>query len=544
MLSDRAKRGLDDLYFFLSKDGYWGLDLEEQPHREMISVAQACEMDDAVPYCMWIVERGCYKSSIEVGMMAWKQLRQIFLFDNPYHSIMFASETLSLGRRALGILESQFVNGGYKGRMDEDFGNLWVKGNRNQRGSRLSFVRDGADGINLRPRLEAEPRVEIPQSSFWITSEKRPNTGWHCHEGFFDDLLGEQSVKTHEQREKKITFFRLMWPLLDPKDLTGRPARATLSGTRWHDEDVPGFVLQMIEDKTKEDPKYRSQWSILSRGCHTEPGATEGPLYFPSKHDEAYLRQQEDFLGPYLFACNYLNDPVGIRGMITDEEQIRFVPRASFPPNLRDLRCTVDPNQHRKGMEAGCWAAGMVVGFDRFANLYVLDAFGSREWGPVEFIDELFDFDTRYPQIPFMIEDEHMSYLDHSLKLEQGTRGRRLHIRWIPTTRNEAKQDRWKSLIPRFKHGQIFFAEEIEPALKREIRSELVRGVASRYTDFLDALAIAQNTSRPRVSQPGMQEGQEQQDDPKVLTFKQFLSREDTERLEAARLYEEGLKNA
>ena len=543
-LSDRARAALDDLYLFLSKDGYWGLDLEEQPHREMISCIEASEKDDGVPSCMLIVPRGTYKSSIAVGAMVWKQLRQIFLFDNPYHSIMFASETLSLGRRALNVIEGQLTMGGFCGRLEEDFGSLWVKGNRNQRGSRLSFVRDGGDGINLRPRIEAGERAEIPQPSFWITSEKRPNTGWHCHEAYYDDLMGEQSVRTADQREKKITFFRLMWPLLDPVDLAGRPARTTINGTRWHDDDVPGFVLRMIEDKAKENPDYKSKWRILQRGAYTEVGAIEGLLYFPSKQTEEFLREQEDLLGPYLYSCNYLNDPVGIRGMITDEEQIRFVPRTSFPQQLRDLRCPVDPNQHKKGMEAGCWSAGLVVGFDRYANLYVLDGFGSREWGPVEFIEELFEFDKLYPTIPFLIEDEHMTYLDHSLKLEQGTRGHRLHIRWIPTTRNEAKEDRWKSLIPRFKHGQIFFAEEIDPAIKREIRSELVRGSASRYTDFLDALAIAQNTVRPRVD-PAEKAAQEAaKPESKVLTFSRLLSPEDVERLEAARRDEEKRKNA
>jgi hypothetical protein len=543
-LSDRAQQGLDSLYFFLSKEGYWGLDLEEQPHREMISYIEHAEKEDSTPNCMLIVPRGTYKSSIAVGAMVWKQFRQIHLFDNPYHSIMFASETLSLGRRALNVIEGQLSAGGYEGRIAEDFGDLWVKGNRNQRGSRLSFVRDGGDGINLRPRIEAGERAEIPQPSFWITSEKRPNTGWHCHEAYYDDLMGEQSVRTVDQREKKITFFRLMWPLLDPVDLAGRPARTTINGTRWHDDDVPGFVLRMIEDKARENSDYKSRWLILQHGAHIDVGATDGPLYFPSKQTEAFLREQEDLLGPYLFSCNYLNDPVGVRGMITDDEQIRFLPRAKFPQNLRDVRCTVDPNQHRKGMEAGCWAAGLVVGFDRYANLYVLDGFGSREWGPVEFISELFEFDKLYPTIPFLIEDEHMAYLDHSLKLEQGTRGHRLHIRWIPTTRNEAKADRWKSLIPRFKHGQIFFAEEIDPALKREIKSELVRGTASRYTDFLDALAIAQNTARVRVDAMKSEEQAVEQNAAKVLTFSYFLSPEDAARLEEARLHEERMNNA
>ena len=65
-------------------------------------------------------------------------------------------------------------------------------------------------------------------------------------------------------------------------------------------------------------------------------------------------------------------------------------------------------------------------------------------------------------------------------------------------------------LQPRFRRGQIFFAEEIELRVKRELKDELVRGSAARFSDFLDALAISDTGVRPKIDKTGAQIPMEQ----------------------------------
>ena len=219
-------------------------------------------------------------------------------------------------------------------------------------------------------------------------------------------------------------------------------------------------------------------------------------------------------MGPYLFSCNYLNDPIGKQGF-TDEEQIKFIPRASFPA-LRHIRALVDPNQHGKAQVLGCWNAIVVVGFDRFFNLYVLDARGSRDWDSRQLIDNLFQLDEDYRKndiapsgLPLLIEDAHMAHFDNAITLKEELDAlktgfvNRLRIMWVPVPRDKSPEDRWMVLQPRFRRGQIFFAEEIEPRIKREIVSELIRGRASKYSDFLDTLAMAEFGLRPKVEKQG-----------------------------------------
>jgi hypothetical protein len=519
LLNENAGRGLTDLYFFLTH--YWGLDLEEQPHREMVSAIQSAEVNDEKPYCAMIVPRGTYKSSIAIGAMVWKLLRHVYIYHNPYHRIAFASATLALGRRAINTIAGMLKKGGHEGRIAKDYGELWLDHNKNQQGSKLA----GGDGINIKPKLDQGESASSPEPNIWLASQRRISTGWHADELYCDDLHDEKTVKTSHQREEAKRFYRLLIPILMPKDKTGRIARRTFNATRWHEDDVPGMILREVEEKRAVDPMYPSRWTFVEHGCFTEVGANEGTLYFPSVLTNEVLEERLDDLGPRLFSCNYLNYPLGNTGF-ADEDKIKFIPRKNFPP-LSKIRAALDPNQHTKAMELGCWAAIVIVGYDRFANLYVLDARGSREWDTADTVDALFEIEEMYPEISFYIENEHMAAFETYLRMQQAERGKRLRVHWTDVPRNKTYEDRWIRLQPRFRRSQIFFAEEIELHVKRELKDELVRGSAARFGDFLDALAISDTGIRPKIDKTGAQIPTEQPQsttDERVNSVPTFLS--------------------
>jgi len=187
------------------------------------------------------------------------------------------------------------------------------------------------------------------------------------------------------------------------------------------------------------------------------------------------------------------------------ENEIRFKRRSDFP-ELRWIRATVDPNQHTTAKDLGCYCAIAISGYDNYANLYFLDFRGSREWDTRRFIDELFRLAKEYQDIPIMIEDKHMAHFAHAIRLEEERRaaetGERitLRIHWVPVP-GDPKYIRWERLQPRFAAGRVFFSEEIALDLKRE---ELVRGRASRFQDFLDVMAMAENGIRPKVNKEGI----------------------------------------
>jgi hypothetical protein len=502
-LSYLTERG--GLWNFLTK--VWGLDLDEQPHREMVTAIEDAEYNDDVPYVMQIVPRGTYKSSILRGVAAWKQLRQIYVFGNVYHRIVIASATLALGRSHISAIGAQFQTNKMLILL---YGDLWRDGG--YRGQRHSNVLQG-DGIMLAPRIDAGEKASIPEPNFFIVSARRKNTGWHADEGMLDDLHDDESMQTDHQREKAKTYFKLIWPIIQPQDNNGRPARVLLNATRWHDDDVPGYVMrEIIEKRSQEDPTYRAKWHIIQRPACTDPHLEEGELYFPRVLTREVLRERLDTLGPYLFSCNYLNDPVAQGGFVL-EDQIKFIPRATFPA-LRLLRAASDPNHHTKDMVLGCWAGAMVGGYDKFANLYIVDAVGSREWDTAEYLDAMFDLSSQYTGLPLLIEGEARAALQHSIQLEEekrsfeseGDQRIRLNVRWVDVPRDESKPDRWRAMQPRFKKCQIYFADEIETKIKREIKTELVRGMASRFKDFLDMLAMLESGVKPKFDKKGQQQ--------------------------------------
>ena len=491
MLNDNARRALDDLFYFGTE--YWGLELEEKPHREMCAIIQRSEDDPETPFAMLVVPRGTYKTSIARAAAVWKQLRQIFLFENVYHRIMLASAVLAHGEASLRVIEGQLRS---NQKLIADFGKLWIPpGGNTQKSSH-------PDGILLAPRIRAGEIAAISEPSFWVGSQRRISTGFHADGAVVDDLNNKENTATDVQREKSKTYWKLIFPIIGKTDRVGRPCTVILNATPWHDDDVRGSILRQEREREAADAGYKSKWVVLHRPAIDE----NGEPFFPSKLGVAELESLREDMGATEFSANYLCDPVGENGFV-HEDEIQWKSRETFPADLKYLRLLVDPSQHTKARSLGCYTAMMVAAYDRFSNLYFLDARGSRDWDTADTIDQLFEIESQYPNIPIMVEDKHMAHFDHAIRLEEAARASRLkngdrhvHLRvQYVISEGETKYQKWQKLQPRFRNRRVFLAEEIAPKIKVEIREELVRGTASRFKDFLDAMAMAELGVRPKV---------------------------------------------
>lgn len=512
-LSMDAERLLYNLYDWLVD--IWGLDREdEESHRAMCQPIQDAELGEGPPFVMLTVPRGSWKSSIARGACVWKQLRQIHIEGNPYHRICFVSSTLTLGRLAIRTIEEQLR---YNRRLADAYGDLWV--NPQKKGEMGSKVEDG---IMLAPRLREGSRAAIADPSFWVGSVKAAQTGRHADEAYVDDLNDKENTATSVQREKTHRLWSLLFPLIGSQ--TGERPLITFTRTPWHDDDVGGRIRRRERERQAADPAYESPWVFFDRSVYNE----DGTAFLPTKYPLSCLDQLKEDVGDMNeWAANYLCDPVGERGFVNQDE-IVFKKRETFPP-LRSIRISVDPNQHREASSLGCYAAMVVIGYDRFAHMYVLDARGARDWDTGQLIDALFDIQGTYPDAPIFIEDSHMGHFDHALGLEQAARGKRLRVNWVPLDIKTSKYERWKRIQPRFRARQIVFAEEIAPRLKLEIQEELVRGQAARFNDFLDALAQGDTGIRPRHDREGQlvefdpSKGRNVEHKPRRLTFADAL---------------------
>lgn len=427
------------------------------------------------------------------ALPVWKQLRRIYLDDNPYHRIMLVSSTLRLMEQHMGVIERQLR---FNAKLNEAYGPLWANATRGGDGSKGEF------GFNLFQRIQAGPLAAISEPNFWIGSIRAASTGLHADEAICDDMNDKENSRTPLQREKVHEHWNLIFPLIGTE--TGADAKITFIGTPWHDDDVRGRILRNEDALQAEDADYNSRWTVTVRGCYNDDGSS----FFPEKLPLERLEKLKNDMGPRLFAANYECDPVGDTGFV-DEDQIQWKSRANFPA-LRDGRITVDPNQHSDAKTNGCYAAIMVTAYDKFAKMYVQDARGAREWDTLDLINALFELQEIYPNYPIFIEDAHMAHFAQAVSLEEARRsdeqGKRVHLRinYMPVDYKASKYERADRLRPRFRNRAVFFADEISPKIKLEIKEELIRGPeVARFKDFLDALAMAENGVRPRLNGDG-----------------------------------------
>lgn len=510
-LSTDARRALDDLYYFGSH--YWGLQLEEKPHRWMCDELMKTLTMTETPFLLLDVPRGCYKTSIVTAGAVLQQLRQIYLYDNPYHRIVYASATLGLGEAFLTLIENVLQSGGVDGRLTKDYGPLWkFADKKNRKTSRQK------DGIVLAPRIKRGEIASVRDPNFFIASIRKPRIGFHADGAILDDLNDEANTATPQQLKKTQDFYRQLYPIIDMHERTGNPSHIWMSCTPWKDDDVRGMIIREEEEKRKEDPSYLSPWRVVKATAHL----ADGTLFFPTKLSEAKLAKLKDSMKSKYWAA-YEGEPVTDSDRLATDDQIRFKRLEEFPP-LRWCRITVDPNQHNDARALGCYAAITMGGYDQFAKLYVTDIKASRDWDSAGLIDALFRAQEEHPTWPIFVEDSHMTHFDHAVNLEYVRRMSeeerkskedpdyrpklvpRLRINWVSPHKGMSKYEKWQALKPRFQAGSIYFADEIAASIKAELVNELTRGMAARFKDILDALAMMENGVIPRYKQTGKEE--------------------------------------
>jgi len=468
---------------------------------------------EETPHLILDVPRGTYKTSLDTAGAVLQQLRQIYYFDNPYHRIVYASATLGLGEAFLSLIENILKGGGKEGRIDRDFGPLWKEPTMKNRKSSHQ-----KDGIVLAPRMERGEIASVRDPNFFIASVRKSRVGFHADGAILDDLNDESNTATPQQLKKTQDFYRQVYPIIDAKDRAGNPSHIWMSCTPWKDDDVRGMIVREEEEKAVENPDYVSPWRIVKATAHMP----DGTLFFPTKLSEAKLASLKESMKSKYWAA-YEGEPVTEQDQLCTEEQIHYQPRESFPA-LRWCRITVDPNQHSDAKALGCYAAIVMGGYDQFSKLWVWDIKASRDWDTSDLIDVLYRIQEEHPAWPIFAEDSHMVHFDHAVNLEYVRRMNeqerlsredatyvpkavpRLKLNWVSPHKGGSKYEKWQGLKPRFQSGNVVFASEIMPSIRQELENELTRGMAARFKDILDALAMMENGIIPRYRASGQAE--------------------------------------
>lgn len=287
-----------------------------------------------------------------------------------------------------------------------------------------------------------------------------------------DQLGAENVAPNQEDIEKAIGWHRLCGPLLrDQKE-----DRIIVVGTRWFPEDL----LEWIK---VHEPYYLS----YVRSCRENKlGESDenGELTFPEIFDATVLERLEAQMGPYLFRCLYLNQPVRTGDMLFDPSWTRYydtVPRGLY------IYTTIDPGgdpQETVGKDID-YNVVMTAGVDpRTGFIYVLD-YTRKRMNPDELIQELFTHVQLYD--PVLVGVETIAYqntLAYHIKKAQRERKKFFRVENL-THGTRAKNARIQGLQPLVKKGTLLFAPHM-----KELLGEMSQFPLGRHDDCIDALSM------------------------------------------------------
>jgi|SRR5215472_1411967 len=300
------------------------------------------------------------------------------------------------------------------------------------------------------------------------------------------DLVDKENVRTPGEIANVIAHYGYLNPLLERSEIPPHNGWIDVEGTRYDFGDLYGRLL--------DSGTYR----VVIR-----PRPDEETVW-PERFPVSELKRIEKEVGPYIYSCQYRNQPIPPEGGLCDPKDIIFVPRhiiRQILPTLR-LHTTIDLHGLEPQRNDNDATALTVHGFDRDGRMYVVDIRHGR-FTPDQVIFHIFEIHARYPQmVDFKIEkDAHARVLLPFLQREASKRQRFPTMVPIKRDTHVSKQQRIRGLQPWFKAAIIRFADDL--SCKTELITEIMQFPSQSsgvHDDILDTLADAMQNQEGGVT--------------------------------------------
>lgn len=433
-VKDIALRAKSDFYFFCKHIlGYQKM--RPNPHQELCDFVQKKGKRKKLV----LMPRGSFKSSVVTVGHALFELVQ-----DPNLRILIAGETQKNAKKFVGEAKTHLEG---NERFKAIFGewrsdNLW----RND-----EFL------INRRTAVKKE-------ASMMATSlEKQTITGQHYDRIYLDDPVSFSNVNTDAQIQKTIDYYKLLLSVLEPDGII------YIIGTRYSALDLYGWLMDELSPEA-------GNIEVICKEAIDD----EGNLLFPEVLTREFLEEQKKAQGSFHFACQYLNRAISADTCYFNPEHVRFYEKS---PNNLIYFITLDPAI--SGDRRSDYSAFIVNGVDSNHDWYIQEALQLRI-PPGEVVQKLFELAQKYQ--PLMCIGMEKFMLEKALQvniLEEGRkRGMALPIKELPTDTRVSKENRIRSLQPRFEGGTIYIKKD-QIALHHQI---LYYPLGVKNDDLLDAL--------------------------------------------------------
>ena len=386
------------------------------------------------------------------------------ILNNPDITILIANAILGNSIAFLRELKSHFI-------ANERFRQLFPE----------FAVRDAAgEGTTEAFTVPCRTKTWIREATIEVAGIDKAVVSRHYDKIVFDDIVNDKNSSTDEQRQKIFDSYREFLSLLNP------PGQVRLVGTRWHYYDLYGNILEEILNARKKGEK--ESFKIFKTICYADL-ETKEPL-FPTRFTKDYIEHLRQQQGPYIFSCQYLNDPQPDEEKIFSRKDLKLTPKVIIPPNtILHTYVSSDPSVSQGDRSDPC----VILTIQANANQEIFITRIIRDWfDPDGFIDSCLNVALQDRPIKFGFEVvSFQKTLKFFLEKERLRRQIPCPIEEIKRSTQISKQERIKRIQPYLKAGKVYLV--CDPSnlttTEQEFLEELDTFPYGRYDDILDALA-------------------------------------------------------
>lgn len=309
-----------------------------------------------------------------------------------------------------------------------------------------------------------------------------------------DPVKSREEADSETIRDKQWAWWRDdLWTRLKPN------AGVILIGTRWHEDDLIGRVL---EDTKRSQLRVRVIKLAMEAGEDDELGRSPGDLLWPEWFTDAMVEQARS--EPRTWTALYQQEPRPIGG---GEFKTAWLCRYQRPPMASNRVLLVDPasGKHRtRGDYTSMW----VVGVGQDGNEYVLDGVRDR-LNLTERTENVFELVRRWSPAVVGYEEYGLQADIEHIKSEQEKQQYRFRI--LPLGGGMKKVDRIRRLIPGLQRGRLWLPESMirqcADGNQRDIILDLIGEMESfpvgAHDDAIDCLSRKEDPEiRKFLTQP------------------------------------------
>lgn len=415
-----------------------------------------------------------------------------FELNFPNGRVLVVSETFSKAKAFLGEVKTHFEK---NKKLRTVYGTIY----KNDDGSAMTpnqnekFDTWSTEALNLssRNRPLKEPSIDV--AGIGVTKN-----GMHYDLIIADDLHSELNTKEKDQIDKVKDYFKLLFSLLEPG------ACLATVGTRWDDDDT----YQMIIDE------YTDMFNFITRSAESE----SGDLFYPTRLNRTVLNDFRRIQGPYLYSCQYLNNPVDSDSAEFKQSDFKYISRDEadkIPMNLYGL---VDPSYF--GKHGGSdFAAFVVGGMGIRKEIYTRFAFQDKlKYSQI--FNKMAELQDLFPTIRLWwveaigtksLEDDFERMNDERMMAGK----RRLNIHFN-RSQSRSKEERIRALIPHYERGDAYHVAG--GGMIDTLEGQLKRFPKAKFDDMMDAWSGILRVGMPPRAQLSEEDIQKRNRRSKILS--------------------------